>query len=100
VRLTESEQQAIVNTAREVFGNGAGVRLFGSRVDDTRRGGDLDLLVDVPESATDALNLKIRFLVELKQKIGDRKIDVVIRGPDSVHKPIYDVAEREGVMLQ
>jgi hypothetical protein len=39
-------------------------------------------------------------VVALKKKIGDRKIDVVIKGNDSRHKPIFDVALEEGVELK
>ena len=45
MRLTEFEVQAIKQSAREVFGAGVGVALFGSRVDDAQRGGDIDLYI-------------------------------------------------------
>ena len=46
VRLTADEVQAIKAAAAEAFGASAVVRLFGSRVDDTKRGGDIDLLIE------------------------------------------------------
>lgn len=100
MRLSEAEQQAILTTAREIFGADVQVRLFGSRADDSARGGDIDLLVDVPGPASEAQRAKVRFLVELKRKIGDRKIDVVIRGADSTPKPVYAAADMEGITLQ
>ena len=45
MRLTDGEREVIAVQARRCFGSGATVTLFGSRVDDTRRGGDIDLLV-------------------------------------------------------
>ena len=45
MRLTEHEVSAIKQAAREAFGDDAVVRLFGSRVHDDLRGGDIDLLV-------------------------------------------------------
>jgi len=43
VRLTEEEIKAIVETAKEVFGEKVKIWLFGSRVDLNKRGGDIDL---------------------------------------------------------
>jgi hypothetical protein len=45
MRLTELQIAAIRETAAEIFGNDAGVWLFGSRTDDQKRGGDIDLLI-------------------------------------------------------
>ena len=52
------------------------IYLFGSRVDDSRKGGDIDLYIqtDIKENVLDK---KIKFLAILKQKIGVQKIDVV-----------------------
>ena len=43
MRLTPDEIEIIRSSARRHFGEGCTVRLFGSRVDDTLRGGDIDL---------------------------------------------------------
>lgn len=74
MRLTQQEIEAIRSSFYEVFKNGR-IYLFGSRVDDRQKGGDIDLFV-MSEGAD--LEKKIDFLVLLKQKIGDQKIDVVI----------------------
>lgn len=75
MRLRESEIKAIKETCAEIFGEDAKVYLFGSRTDDTLKGGDIDLFI---ETTTDkSLKRKIRFKSILKVKIGDQKIDVV-----------------------
>ena len=103
MRISETERQQIIYAAVEHFGAWVRVVLFGSRVRDEARGGDLDLLIDVTRgrgiSYADAEKRKITFLVDLKRRIGDRKIDVVIRTADSVQRPIDRVADREGVPL-
>ena len=50
MRLQPKEVDAITQAAREAFTPGTVVLLFGSRVDDSQRGGDIDLLVEIPES--------------------------------------------------
>ena len=76
MRLKLKEIEAIISTFQEVFKSGD-IYLFGSRVDDTLRGGDIDLYIDTDDK-DNLFDKKINFLVSLKQKIGEQKIDVVI----------------------
>jgi hypothetical protein len=46
MRLTPLEHEAIKRAAQSSFEPGVVLRLFGSRVDDAKRGGDIDLLVE------------------------------------------------------
>ena len=96
VRLNDREVSAIKETAKDVFGEGTKVILFGSRADLSRRGGDIDLYI-IPADKEDPFEKELKFLVKLKQKIGDRKIDVVIqRDPE---RDIEKVAMLTGVEL-
>jgi predicted nucleotidyltransferase len=98
LRLTQSEIEAIRCTYLDVFRNGS-VYLFGSRVDDNQKGGDIDLYV-VPEnklSSSQLLEKKIDFLVQLKNRIGEQKIDVVIAREQN--RLIEQEALRKGIKL-
>lgn len=75
MRLNKIELEAIKECFINIFNNGR-IYLFGSRVDDTKKGGDIDLFIDV-EQRKNLIEKKIRFLVLLKQKIGEQKIDIV-----------------------
>jgi len=76
MRLSEFEIQSIKESFLSVFKEGS-ISLFGSRVDDTKKGGDIDLYIQtIKENAT--LEKKIKFLVMLKEKIGEQKIDVIL----------------------
>ena len=95
MRLTEREQKNIKEAFSRVFKHGT-LYLFGSRVDDSKKGGDIDLYVE-PREVSSLGKKKVAFLVALKQGIGDRKIDVVInRGSERL---IDSVAKSEGVVL-
>jgi predicted nucleotidyltransferase len=74
MRLKKEEQNIIVNTIKSMDGN-AEVYLFGSRTDDNKRGGDIDILV---LSSKLELTEKLKILVKLHKHLGERKIDLLI----------------------
>ena len=101
MRLTEKEVKVIKSTAHEVMGKSAKVWLFGSRVDDKRRGGDIDLLVesDIKEPLR-RIRSKSRLWAKLQQRLGDQRIDIILAAanPDK-RSPIENVARQTGVRL-
>jgi predicted nucleotidyltransferase len=79
VRLTEYEKQSIKETFEEIFKKGK-IYLFGSRIDVTKKGGDIDLYIDLPYklSTKEWLDKKGKFKLKLYDKIGEQKIDIVL----------------------
>ena len=79
MRLTNFEINSIKQTFNKVFNNGQ-IYLFGSRVDDLKRGGDIDLYIDLDLqiSTKVMIDLKSKFRVMLYDIIGEQKIDIVI----------------------
>ncbi len=100
VRISNQDKQSIITTFKQIFGDQAKLYLFGSRVDDAKRGGDLDLYIKLPApiNSDEKLNKKITFITKLNLLLGDQKIDVVINDT-SDEKLIYRVAEIEGIKL-
>ena len=101
MRLTPQQIDSIKQVTAEVFGGTAKVYLFGSRVDDQRRGGDIDLYATdfalPPQALVDA---KLRFLVKIKQKLGDQRIDLVLAPQaNQAVMPIHRMAQQTGVRL-
>ena len=101
MRLSEKQCSIISNAVAENFGIEANVWLFGSREDDASRGGDIDLYIEATTDDADAIvESKLRFLVTLYKKLGEQKIDVVIRRPGfKGNLPIYDIAKQTGIKL-
>ncbi|MBT5933972.1 nucleotidyltransferase domain-containing protein [Sulfurimonas sp.] len=81
MRLNKYYIHSIKTVFDTIFANGT-ISLFGSRVDDSKKGGDIDLFIEI-EDKTDLFEKKIRFLSLLKQKIDDQKIDVVFNEDSS-----------------
>lgn len=75
MRLNKYYIDSIKTTFHSIFEEG-NIYLFGSRVDDTKKGGDIDLYIEV-ENKDNLFDKKIKFLSKLKQKIDNQKIDVI-----------------------
>ena len=99
MRLRQNEASVIINTARELLGQHARIWLFGSRVDDTAQGGDIDLYIEVPGFAPDQFMLAVRLTSLLQLKLGEQKFDILIRGANDKLEPIHDIARTQGIEL-
>jgi len=94
MRLTTYEIKAIKQTFLDIFQSGQ-IYLFGSRVDDSLKGGDIDLYIQTDNS--EVLIKKVKFLSQIKQMIGDQKIDVIISKDKS--RVIEQEALNNGIKL-
>ena len=100
MRLSASQIEAIKQETEHFFGAQAEVWLFGSRVDDNQRGGDVDLFVRSGMSDADQLAAaRFAFLARLKRRMGDRKIDLVLQREGGEVLPIHELARQQGVRL-
>ena len=75
---------------------GAVIYLYGSRTDDTARGGDIDLLI-VSETLgfRDLLCLRRRIL----DRIGWQQLDVMVRRNSELDEPLAAMARTTGIKL-
>lgn len=93
MRISERERYEIVAAVR-TFDPGARVLLFGSRADDAKRGGDIDLLV-MSERIGPEQTRRIRRLI--CDAIGEQKIDILVARDES--DPFVALAQSSGVTL-
>ena len=99
MRITPLEAAAIRRVTTEVAGVNARVKLFGSRTRDDLRGGDIDLLIELPEPTPDKLSVSLRAGARLQLAIGERKIDVLVTDPQTIETPLIRAARLEGIAL-
>ena len=101
MRLSEQQIRVIKSAVRRHFGAQADVRLFGSRVDDHARGGDIDLYVDSRlDNADAAVAAEVALWSELQRRLGEQRIDILVDYPTKRHRaPIYRVARENGKRL-
>ena len=99
MRLAAQEIEIINTSVAKVFGAAARVYLFGSRVDDQARGGDIDLLVEFPGIIDDKLRKTLALSADVRESLGEQRIDIVVRDAASRVLPIHAEARRAGVAL-
>lgn len=100
MRLEAEQVETLRRVVRQYFGNKTRLLLFGSRLDDQARGGDIDLYLE-PE-ITDAQALAralIKTRVALGQQLGEQKIDLVIHRAGQPLLPIHQHAQATGAPL-
>ncbi len=93
MRLTSEERESI-KTIIHSFDPEAQVWLYGSRTDDAKAGGDIDLLI-----FSQSLNFsdKLQIKVQLHKAIGEQKIDIVLAKDDK--KPFVRIALENAILL-
>jgi predicted nucleotidyltransferase len=99
MRLTSSQIEMIRNTAQLAFGDIVRVTLFGSRIDDLAKGGDVDLMVEVPNIVDEPALLSARVASQISRAMNGRKVDVILKAPNLMSQPIHEIATRNGVIL-
>jgi len=75
MRLSEKYITVIKKYFNLFFKNGD-IYLFGSRVDDSKKGGDIDLYLVLQEHSN-LFEKKLKFLSRIKRELGEQKIDIV-----------------------
>jgi len=98
MRLTTTEQNSIKKHFKSIFPH-AKLYLFGSRVDDTKNGGDIDLYIETKSDEYSYSKL-LDFNSSVQSDIGEQKIDIVVNKIDkNISKSIYINARKQGILL-
>ncbi len=92
MRISQSEISAFIQVLSSYLSPGSGsLFLYGSRVDDALKGGDIDLVLVI--SSIDQANhlkmLRSSILNQFKMKLGDRRIDFSILCEQEVSQDLF-----------
>lgn len=98
MRLTDTEKQAIIDVILTHLSSHAKIWLFGSRVGDKAKGGDIDLFIETPP-LENAFQRKIQCRIALSDKIGEQKIDLLVHESHLAPEPIHIHAKKSGLRL-
>lgn len=95
-RLSPHEVESIKRAVAQVAGSAARLSLFGSRVDDNLRGGDIDLLLepDTPTEHPAWLGAQVEAAILLA--LGDQKVDVLVAAPNLTDSLVHQAARATG----
>jgi len=97
MRLGKEQAATIRQLVKNRLGEESQVWLFGSRVDDSKRGGDLDLYVESKQPCD--LSIKLSLMSEIQRSIGLRKVDLLVKNEGDPEREVFVTAKSEGVCL-
>ncbi|MBM7071550.1 nucleotidyltransferase domain-containing protein [Shewanella sp. 202IG2-18] len=89
--------RSIVDLSRKFFTSDACVWLFGSRADDAKKGGDIDIMIE-DNSIDNPVEKKINFKLAFENRWGELKIDILIHDTNYQDTAIHEIA-RQGIRL-
>jgi len=95
MRLSQDKIDYLKKLSLEIF-NSTDIYLFGSRVDDTLRGGDIDIYIQTTQKEN-ILKSKIIFLREFEKAFGEQKVDLLVDN-NLIQKEIFQIAKK-GIKL-
>lgn len=96
IRLNENYIRTIKLLAKKYF-NSDNVRIFGSRADMNKKGGDIDIYIHTNKK-NNILQSKITFLREFEMILGEQKVDLIVQS-GTEDKKIFKIARNEGVRI-
>ena len=97
MRLTKQQTEVITQTVTRLAGNGTAIYLFGSRLNDQAKGGDIDLFI---ESDTQlSLIHRAQIKMELESQLG-LPVDIVSKSRGAVATPFQIIAQSQSIQLE
>lgn len=104
MRLNDTEVLGILEAVERHMPEKKGeLRLYGSRVDDNKKGGDIDLLLIMPNLHLKQILVENKHVIlgQIKNSIGERKIDLLICQKEDVQQdPFVGLIYPKSIILK
>lgn len=99
MRLNTKQLKIIHQQVRELLGDSVRIWLFGSRINDNARGGDIDLYLETDKPLANRASTAARLAGKLQRTLGDQHIDIILADPNTQPQPIHQIVRQEGIRL-
>lgn len=96
MRLTPDQIAAILAVSRSLAGVDACIWLYGSRLDDAGRGGDVDLLLEPAQPLSLLQRARLKHVLEQHLRL---PVDVLTHQPGTADTPFVAVARKRARLL-
>ncbi len=99
MRLSKLQHDIIVQETEKLFGTHVTIRLFGSRINDELKGGDIDLFLEFPNNDPNLWQKILRLNTAIQKSLGEQKIDIISH---QLGEHLYDIhkeALKNGIIL-
>ena len=100
MRISEQQAQVIVGKIAEVLPDTKHVLLYGSRVDDLLKGGDIDIYIEAYNDLASPSELTSILTEKLNTTLPDESVCVLLFAPNMHELPIHRIAKETGVALR
>jgi predicted nucleotidyltransferase len=99
MRLSHQQVDIIKNKIASILGPAKKIILFGSRVNDQEKGGDIDLYIETDHVQENRASIASRIAASIQISLGDQKVDILLVDPNTILKPVHIKAQQEGIAL-
>lgn len=99
MRLTKQQKQTIIEVVQSLTDEDTKITLFGSRTDDSKQGGDVDLLLTFAKEISQPAVLSAKISARLLRAFQGRKVDILLSAPNLQKYPIHTIAKEQGIPL-
>jgi predicted nucleotidyltransferase len=99
MRITKQQQILIKQVVNDLITGNPKITLFGSRVDDSLKGGDIDLMITLKDKTNHPAELSAKIAAKLTRLFQGRKVDILLSAPNLQEQSIHGSVREKGIVL-
>ena len=99
MRITIQQQMLIKQIVNDLIAGNPKITLFGSRVDDYLKGGDIDLMITLKDKTNNPAEISAKIAAKITRLFHGRKVDILLFAPNLQEQSIHDSARENGIIL-